>query len=113
MYRPTSRSQRSLRASAKSRAKAWSTDALIISSISASRSPASAVRACCCSANFWRKWACATECLSSETAMKVLEAKVKNQALLELDRKALAAGRVYIDHTVAIGAVTQADGFAQ
>src|ERR1700757_3948076 len=54
-----------------------------------------------------------TECLSSATAMKVLEAKVKNQALLELDRKALDAGRVYIDHTVAIGAVTQADGFAQ
>ena len=45
--------------------------------------------------------------------MKVLEAKVKNAALLELDRKALDAGRLYIDHTVAIGAVTQADGFAQ
>jgi len=54
-----------------------------------------------------------TECLSSATAMKVLEAKVKNPALLELDRKALDAGRLYIDHTVAIGAVTQADGFAQ
>jgi len=54
-----------------------------------------------------------TECLSASTAEKVLEAKVKNPALLELDRKALAAGRVYIDHTVAIGAVTQADGFAQ
>jgi Pyruvate/2-oxoacid:ferredoxin oxidoreductase gamma subunit len=54
-----------------------------------------------------------TECLSPDTALKVLEAKVKNQALLELDRKALDAGRVYIDHTVAIGAVTQADGFAQ
>ena len=54
-----------------------------------------------------------TECLSPATAMKVLEAKVKNPALLELDRKALDAGRVYIDHTVAIGAVTQADGFAQ
>jgi 2-oxoisovalerate ferredoxin oxidoreductase beta subunit len=54
-----------------------------------------------------------TECLSSTTAMKVLEAKVKNAALLELDRKALEAGRLYIDHTVAIGAVTQADGFAQ
>jgi 2-oxoisovalerate ferredoxin oxidoreductase beta subunit len=54
-----------------------------------------------------------TECLSPETAMKVLEAKVKNPALLELDRKALNAGRIYIDHTVAIGAVTQADGFAQ
>ena len=54
-----------------------------------------------------------TECLSPDTAMKVLEAKVKNPALLELDRKALDAGRIYIDHTVAVGAVTQADGFAQ
>jgi len=54
-----------------------------------------------------------TECLSSATADKVLEAKVKNPALLDLDRKALDAGRVYIDHTVSIGAVTQADGFAQ
>ena len=54
-----------------------------------------------------------TECLSSGTAVKVLEAKVKNPTLLDLDRKALDAGRLYIDHTVAIGAVTQADGFAQ
>src|SRR5215469_11273069 len=37
-----------------------------------------------------------TECLVSDTAMKVLEAKVKNPALLELDRKALNAGRLYI-----------------
>jgi len=54
-----------------------------------------------------------TECLSPATAMSVLEAKVKNPTLLELDRKALDAGRLYIDHTVAVGAVTQADGFAQ
>ena len=54
-----------------------------------------------------------SECLSSATAMKVMEAKVKNAGLLELDRKALDAGRTYIDHTVAVGAVTQADGFAQ
>jgi hypothetical protein len=54
-----------------------------------------------------------TGCLSSATAMSVLEAKVKNPALLELDRKALDAGRLYIDHTVTVGAVTQADGFAQ
>jgi 2-oxoisovalerate ferredoxin oxidoreductase beta subunit len=54
-----------------------------------------------------------TECLASSTAMKVLEKKVKNLELLELDRKAIDAGRVYIDHTVAVGAVTQADGFAQ
>src|SRR6201993_2681805 len=54
-----------------------------------------------------------TECLSPATAMQVLEKKVKNPALLDLDRKALDAGRLYIDHTVAMGAVTQADGFAQ
>lgn len=52
-----------------------------------------------------------TECLSPDTAMKVLETKVKNEALLEVDRKALDAGRLYIDHTLAIGAVSQADGF--
>jgi 2-oxoisovalerate ferredoxin oxidoreductase beta subunit len=54
-----------------------------------------------------------TECLASTTAMQVLEAKVKNPALLELDRKALEAGRLHVEHTLAIGAVTQADGFAQ
>lgn len=54
-----------------------------------------------------------TECLSAATAMSVLETKVKNPTLLELDRKALDAGRVYIDHSVAVGAVTQADGFGQ
>jgi Pyruvate/2-oxoacid:ferredoxin oxidoreductase gamma subunit len=54
-----------------------------------------------------------TECLLPATAIKVLEAKVKNPALLELDRKALDAGRAYIDHSVAVGAVTQADGFAE
>jgi Pyruvate/2-oxoacid:ferredoxin oxidoreductase gamma subunit len=52
----------------------------------------------------------ATECLNPETAMKVLEAKVKKVQLLEIDRKALAAGRDYIDHQV--GAVSQPDGFA-
>jgi 2-oxoisovalerate ferredoxin oxidoreductase beta subunit len=54
-----------------------------------------------------------TECLASSTAIQVLEAKVKNPDLLALDRKALDAGRLYIDHAVAVGAVTQADGFAQ
>ncbi len=54
-----------------------------------------------------------TECLSAATAMQVLERKVKNPALLELDRQALEAGRAFIDHTVAMGAITQADGFAQ
>jgi len=54
-----------------------------------------------------------TDCLSAATAIQVLEAKVKNPTLLELDRKALAEGQAYIDHTIAVGAVTQADGFAQ
>jgi 2-oxoisovalerate ferredoxin oxidoreductase beta subunit len=55
----------------------------------------------------------ATECLHAATAMKVLEAKVKNVDLLELDRQALDAGRIYVDRHVAVGAVTQADGFTQ
>jgi len=54
----------------------------------------------------------ATECLSSETAMEVLEAKVNKVQLLEIDRKALAAGRDYIDHQANVGAVSQPDGFA-
>ena len=52
----------------------------------------------------------ATECLSPATALQVLEAKVKKLQLLEIDRKALAAGRDYIDHQ--IGAISQPDGFA-
>jgi len=44
--------------------------------------------------------------------MSVIEDKVKKVALLEIDRKALAAGRVFIDHEAHIGAVTQPDGFA-
>jgi len=53
-----------------------------------------------------------TEALSTTTAMSVLEAKVKNPTLLELDRKALQAGHDFIDNQVRIGAVTQPDGFA-
>src|SRR3954451_1613614 len=40
-----------------------------------------------------------TECLPPETAMAVLQDTVKNQAILELDRKALQAGREYVDNT--------------
>ncbi len=54
-----------------------------------------------------------TECLAPATAIQVLEAKVRNLTLLEIDRKALDAGRTYIDHNVAVGAVTQADGFGE
>jgi hypothetical protein len=61
----------------------------------------------------WENFAVDAMQVTHSTAMKVLESKVKNPALLELDREALDAGRLYIDHTVAIGAVTQADGFAQ
>jgi 2-oxoisovalerate ferredoxin oxidoreductase beta subunit len=53
-----------------------------------------------------------TECLAPETAMKVLEVKVKKAELLELDRKALAAGRKFVDNEVNVGPVSQPDGFA-
>jgi 2-oxoisovalerate ferredoxin oxidoreductase beta subunit len=54
----------------------------------------------------------ATQYLSAETAFKVLETKVKKIHLLEVDRKALDAGRDYIDQQVNVGAVSQPDGFA-
>jgi 2-oxoisovalerate ferredoxin oxidoreductase beta subunit len=53
-----------------------------------------------------------TEALSTVTAVDVIEAKVKNPKLLEIDRKALQAGHDFIDNEVRIGAVTQPDGFA-
>jgi len=53
-----------------------------------------------------------TECLAPGTAMSVLEDKVKKLDLLEIDRKALTAGRVFIDEQAHIGAVSQPDGFA-
>jgi 2-oxoisovalerate ferredoxin oxidoreductase beta subunit len=53
-----------------------------------------------------------TECLASGTALSVLEDKVKRLDLLEIDRKALGAGRVFVDQQTHIGAVSQPDGFA-
>ena len=53
-----------------------------------------------------------TECLSPDTAMSVLETKIKKLDLLEIDRQALAAGRNFIDSHVRMGAVSQPDGFA-
>lgn len=53
-----------------------------------------------------------TECLPIETAMKVIGATVKKPALLEVNRKALEAGRQYVDRQVRVGAVSQPDGFA-
>jgi len=54
-----------------------------------------------------------TECLLPATAMAVLEGKVKNPSLLEVDRKALDAGIHFIDQTAHIGAVSQPDGFGE
>jgi len=53
-----------------------------------------------------------TECLAPGTALDVLEDKVKKLDLLEIDRKALSAGRMFIDEHAHIGAVSQPDGFA-
>ena len=53
-----------------------------------------------------------TECLAPGTALSVLEDKVKKLNLLEIDRKALTAGRLFIDEQAHIGAVSHPDGFA-
>ena len=53
-----------------------------------------------------------TECLASGTALRVLEDKVKKLDLLEIDRNALTAGRLFIDDQAHVGAVSQPDGFA-
>ena len=53
-----------------------------------------------------------TECLAAGTAWGVLQDKVKKLDLLELDRKALNAGRLFIDEHAHIGALDQPDGFA-
>jgi len=53
-----------------------------------------------------------TEILSPATAMGVIESKVRRVELLETNRKALQAGREFIDSKVWVGAVPQPDGFA-
>jgi 2-oxoisovalerate ferredoxin oxidoreductase beta subunit len=53
-----------------------------------------------------------TECLAAGTAWSVLQDKVKKRDLLELDRKALNAGRLFVDEHAHIGALDQPDGFA-
>jgi 2-oxoisovalerate ferredoxin oxidoreductase beta subunit len=53
-----------------------------------------------------------TECLPAESAISVLEETVKNPKLLELDRKAIAAGRDYVDTKIEVGAVSQPDGYS-
>jgi len=53
-----------------------------------------------------------SECLAPGTAMGVIQDKVKKVALLEANRKALAAGRHFIDEHAHQEALTQPDGFA-
>ena len=53
-----------------------------------------------------------TECLPAESAISVLEETVKNPKLLDLDRKAIAAGRDYVDTKIEVGAVSQPDGYS-
>ena len=53
-----------------------------------------------------------TGCLAPETALRAIEEKVKKTELLETNRKALEAGRQFVDVSVWTGAETQPDGFA-
>ncbi len=53
-----------------------------------------------------------TRCLSPTTAAQLLEAKVKNRTLLEIDFRAIDAGRDFVDHQENLGPVSQPDGFA-
>jgi 2-oxoisovalerate ferredoxin oxidoreductase beta subunit len=53
-----------------------------------------------------------TECLLAATAEEVLKTKIRKVEMIEINRKALAAGRDFIDHYVRVGAVSQPDGFA-
>jgi len=53
-----------------------------------------------------------TECLPFESALEVLEGMVKKPGLVEINRKALEAGRKFICDQVRVGAVSQPDGFA-
>jgi Pyruvate/2-oxoacid:ferredoxin oxidoreductase gamma subunit len=52
-----------------------------------------------------------TECLPFDTAMAVVESTVKNRNMLELDRRALAAGRTREDAELHVSSVPQPDGF--
>jgi Pyruvate/2-oxoacid:ferredoxin oxidoreductase gamma subunit len=53
-----------------------------------------------------------TECLPMEGVMSVLAETLHNPKMLVLDRKALEAGRNYVEQQVRVGPVSQPDGFA-
>jgi Pyruvate/2-oxoacid:ferredoxin oxidoreductase gamma subunit len=50
--------------------------------------------------------------LEAETALAAIGAKVKKPAVFEVNRKALAEGRKFVDQNVWVGPESQADGFA-
>ena len=52
----------------------------------------------------------ATDCLPFTTASHVLAGMVKNEKLAEMNEKALAAGREYLDKEILVGAVAGPDG---
>jgi len=54
-----------------------------------------------------------TECLPTTTALDVLSTMVKNEKLLALDKKAIEAGRKFVDENVLVGAVSQPDGYCE
>jgi len=53
-----------------------------------------------------------TECLSPETAIRVIEETVRNPKMLEFDRQAMQRGREFVDNEVRVGAVSQPDGYS-
>lgn len=53
-----------------------------------------------------------TECLPVEGALPVIRNTVKKASLMDLNQRALEAGRQFIDQQVRVGAVSQPDGFA-
>jgi 2-oxoisovalerate ferredoxin oxidoreductase beta subunit len=52
------------------------------------------------------------QCLAPETALTVIGDKLRKAALLDINRKALEAGRQFMAREVSVGAETQRDGFA-
>ena len=54
----------------------------------------------------------ATECLPFDTAEEMLNSTIKRKEFMEMNHKALVAGREFIAQRVHVGAVTQPDGFA-
>jgi 2-oxoisovalerate ferredoxin oxidoreductase beta subunit len=53
-----------------------------------------------------------TGCLDSATAVRLLETKVTNPTLLDIDLQALAAGKDFVGRHLDLGPVSQPDGFA-